>query len=170
MANAVLLKRKMQNMDMEPGTNQGTIWRMKQTSRLLIRTRAQGLCWRNHWNHQSSLGIVKMTTWIKGFWEELHNKCITRELLELWSPASELRPLRLSLPSAAPGQGQVETVCPPLSPPKHRPHSSETVAGECVCYSRCSRKCLAFSWHVFPKTFTIGLPKSVITFQVTLKS
>lgn len=111
MANAVLLRRKMQNMDREPGTNQGTIWRMKQTSRLLIRTRAQGLLWRNHWNHQSSLARVKMTTWIKGFWEELHNKCITRELQELWSPASESQPLRFSLPSAAPRQE--EAACPP---------------------------------------------------------
>lgn len=116
MANAVLLRRKMQNKDREPGTNQGTIWRMKQTSRLLIRTRAQGLLWRNHWNHQSSLVRVKMTTWIKGFWEELHNKCITRELLKLWSPASESQPLRFSLPSAAPRQE--EAACPPTSSPK----------------------------------------------------
>lgn len=168
MANAVLLRRKMQNMDREPGTNQGTIWRMKQTSRLLIRTRAQGLLWRNHWNHQSSLARVKMTTWIKGFWEELHNKCITGELLELWSPASESQPLRFSLPSAAPRRE--EAACPPLPPPKHRPHSLEAVTGECVRSSCCPRKCLAFFWQVFSKTSQIGLPKSVITFPVTLKS
>lgn len=168
MANAVLLRRKMQNMDREPGTNQGTIWRMKQTSRLLIRTRAQGLLWRNHWNHQSSLGRVKMTTWIKGFWEELRSKCIAKELLELWSPASESQPLRFSLPLAVPRQE--EAACPPLSPPKHKPHSCEAVMGECVRFSCWSRRCLAFFWQVFPETSEIGLPKSVITFQVTLKS
>lgn len=86
MANAVLLGKNAKYGDWEPGTNQGNIWKMKQTSSLLIRTRTQGLLWRNHWNHQSGPGRVKMTTWIKGSREKLHNKSIMRELLESRGP------------------------------------------------------------------------------------
>lgn len=60
---------------------------MKQTSSLLIRTRTQGLLWRNHWNHQSGLGRAKMTTRIKEWREKLHSKSIMRELLESRSPS-----------------------------------------------------------------------------------
>lgn len=72
--------------DWEPGTNQGNIWKMKQTSSLLIRTRTQGLLWRNHWNHHLGLARVEMTTRIKGLRETLHNKSVLRELGEPWHP------------------------------------------------------------------------------------
>lgn len=85
--------------DWEPGTNQGSIWKMKQTSSLLIRTRTQGLLWRNHWNHQSSLGRVKLTTWIKGRRKKLQNKSRgtnLRALLEPWYPVFRAASLQIS--------------------------------------------------------------------------
>lgn len=50
--------KNVQYGDWEPGTNQGNTWKVKQISSLLIRTRTQGLLWRNHWNHQSGLRRV----------------------------------------------------------------------------------------------------------------
>lgn len=134
---------KMQNMDMRPGINQGSIWRMKQTSNPLIRTRTGGLLCRNHWNRQSGLAIMKMTTWIKGFWEKLPQQMYGRGAVS--SLESLLRGTSFEGPSFVCSSSQEKSACPHLLP-----QSADLTASRQWCeesgpvYSRCSHKCLLF--------------------------
>lgn len=133
----------MQNMDMRPGINQGSIWRMKQTSNPLIRTRTGGLLCRNHWNHQSGLAVMKMTTWIKGFWEKLPQQMYGRGTLS--SLESLRRATSFEGPSFVCSSSQEKSACPHLLP-----QSTDLTASRQWCeesgpvYSRCSHKCLLF--------------------------
>lgn len=112
---------------------------MKQTSSLLIRTRTAGLLWRNHWNHQSGLGRVKMTTWIKGFREKWHNKSIAWQLRESWAHPQNCGSPGSALLSTVPGKGNQAS---PYSP---------FLSSEFQNSKRETRICSG-SWQLFTKT------------------
>lgn len=124
------LRKKMQTMAMEPGTNQGTIWRMN-----------MHLDW---WSEPGPGDYCReITEIISRVWEEWRwqpgsrdsgrnctNTCIRRELLARWSPSSELWPLRFSIPSATPRQEE-------SAGPHWLPQSTDLTAPRQWCESEC---------------------------------